>query len=77
MFSLIFLFDLNSTKRAAPLLDNNPDINDAIDIELFRYNSVNITLAPQFGIRPIRHVMNGPNIVFFRSIFDKYSSPTK
>ena len=45
MFSLIFLFDLNSTKRAAPLLDNNPDINDAIDIELFRYNSVNITLA--------------------------------
>lgn len=76
IFSLIFLFDLNNTRRAAPLLESNPDNNDARDMALFKYNSVMITLAPQFGISPIKHVINEPNIVFLRSNLDRYSSPT-
>ena len=35
---------------------------------LFKYNSVNITLAAQFGINPIRLVMNGDNILLFNNI---------
>lgn len=75
MFSLIFLFPLNNTNRAVPLPVRRPLISDAKLIVLFRYNSVNITLAPQLGIRPIRLVINGPNKVFFKNILDKYFSP--
>ena len=39
---------------------------------LFKYNSVNITLAAQFGINPIRLVMNGDNILLFNNIFDRH-----
>jgi len=75
IFSFMFLLLLNNTSNAVPLPVNNPDISDAKFIALFRYNSVNITLAPQFGINPIKLVINGPNIVFFRNNFDKYVSP--
>lgn len=70
-FSLIFLLFLNSTNREAPLLVNNPPINAPIDMELFIYNSVNITLDAQFGINPIKLVINVPNMVFVKNIFDR------
>ena len=75
IFSFIFLFPLNNTIIAVPLPVNSPHINDEIFIALFKYNSVNITLAPQLGINPIILVTNGPNIVSFRNNFDKKSSP--
>ena len=71
IFSFIFLFSLNSTIMAVPLPVNNPAIRDGKLMALLRYNCVNITLAPQFGINPIRLVMNGPSIEFFSKIFDK------
>ena len=69
IFSLIFLLFLINTSIAAPDDVNSPPINEPNDIELFRYNSVSITLAEQFGISPIRLVINGPNIVFVKNIF--------
>ena len=75
MFSLMFLLPLNSTIRAVPLPVNSPLINDDTFIALFKYNSVNITDAPQFGISPIILVISGPNIVSLRNNFDKKSSP--
>ena len=61
--------------RAVPLPVNNPLINEDIFIALFKYNSVNITLAPQLGINPIKLVINGAKMVFFSKSFDKKSSP--
>ena len=75
MFSLMSLLLLNSIIKAVPQLVKSPAVKAAKVMELFRYNSVNMTLAPQFGISPIRHVMNEPSMVFFSNIFDKKSSP--
>lgn len=69
IFSLMFLLFFISTSNAAPEDVNSPPINEPNDIELFRYNSVSITLVEQFGISPIRLVINGPNIVFVKNIF--------
>ena len=60
MFSFIFLFSLNNTISAVPLPVNKPAINEDKLIALFKYSSVNIILAPQLGISPIRLVINGP-----------------
>ena len=76
MFSFIFLFDLNNTNRAVPLLDRRPASSAGNDIALFKYNSVRITLAPQLGINPISEVINEPKILFLRRILDSNSSPT-
>ena len=46
------------------------------EIALFKYSSVKITLAPQFGINPIRHVINDPKMLSLSNILDKNSSPT-
>ena len=73
MFSLIFLLLLNSISRAAPLPVRRPLINDDTFIALLIYSSVNITLEAQFGIKPIRLVINGLNILFLSSILDKIS----
>ena len=67
MFLLFFI----NTSMAAPEDVNSPPISEPNDIERFRYNSVSITLAEQFGISPIRLVINGPNIVFVKNIFVK------
>ena len=75
IFSLIFLLSLNSTNMAVPLPVSRPLINELKLIALFKYNSVSITLEPQVGINPIKLVINGPNSVFFRNIFDSKSSP--
>lgn len=75
IFSFVFLLFLNNTIIAVPLPVSNPLISADIFIELFKYSSVNITLAPQFGIKPIKLVMNGPKIVFFRNSCDRKSSP--
>ena len=71
IFSLIFLFSLNNTISAVPLPVNKPAINENKLMALFKYNSVNIILAPQLGISPIKLVINGPSIVPFSKIFDK------
>lgn len=63
MFSFIFLFSLNNTISAVPLPVNKPAINEDKLIALFKYSSVNIILAPQLGISPIRLVINGPSMV--------------
>ena len=70
------MFDLNNISKAAPLLVRRPAIKDESDIALFKYNSVIITLAPQFGISPINAVIKGPKIVLLRNNFDRNSSPT-
>ena len=72
----MFLFPLNNTTSAVPLSVNKPLISEDKFIALFKYNSVNIKLAPQLGISPIKLDINGPNIVSFRNIFDKKPSPT-
>lgn len=59
IFSFKFLFSLNNTIRAVPLPVKSPAINEDKLIALFKYNSVSITLAPQFGISPTRLVING------------------
>lgn len=71
MFSLMFLLFLINTNSDAPAPVNSPPIREASVMELFIYNSVNITLAEQFGIKPIKLVMKGPNMVFVRNIFDR------
>lgn len=71
MFSFIFLFSLNNTISAVPLPVNKPAINEDKLIALFKYSSVNIILAPQLGISPIRLVINGPSMVPFSKTFDK------
>ena len=71
IFSLMSLLDLYRIRSAVPLLDRRPPINADIDIALFKYSSVKMTLAPQFGINPIRQVTNGPKMLSFNNIFDK------
>ena len=75
IFSLMFLLPLNNTIIAVPLPVSKPLINDDMLMALFKYNSVNITEAPQFGIRPIILVISGANIVSLRNSFDRKSSP--
>ena len=74
-FSLTFLFILNSTSKATPLPVSNPAITEANDITLFKYNSVNITLAPQFGIKPIKLDINGLKKLSFKNNFSMLSFP--
>ena len=61
-FSFMFLFDLNNITNAIPELVNRPANNEPKDKALFKYNSVIITDAPQFGISPISDEINGPKI---------------
>ena len=75
MFSFKFLLLLNNTRIAVPDPVRRPLIKDGRLIALFKYSSVNITLAPQFGIKPIKLVITGPNILSFNSNFDNRSSP--
>ena len=70
-FSFLFLLFFISTKREEPLFVRSPPIREPNVIVLFRYNSVKITLAAQFGISPINPVINGDNILFVSSIFDR------
>lgn len=71
MFSFGFLLFFININRDAPAPVNSPPIKEASVMELFRYNSVSITLAEQFGIKPIKLVINGPNMVFDRNILDR------
>lgn len=75
IFSFMFLLPLNRITSAVPLPVNKPLISEDIFIALFKYNSVRITLAPQFGINPIKLDTNGPKNVSLRNILDKKSSP--
>ena len=75
IFSFKFLLLLNNTKIAVPEPVKSPLINDGKLMALFKYNSVNITLAPQFGISPIKLVTNGANMLSFNNNFDNRSSP--
>ena len=59
MFSLMFLFDLNKTSSATPLLAKRPANAEESGKILAIYNSVNIMLEPQFGIKPIKAAING------------------
>lgn len=76
-FSFLFLLFFIRTNSEEPLLVRSPPIREASVIVLFRYNSVIITLAPQFGIRPIRLVMNGDSSLFVNNVFDIKLSPSK
>ena len=58
----MFLFDLNNITNAIPEFVNRPASNEPSDKALFKYNSVIITDAPQFGISPISDEINGPKI---------------
>ena len=60
---------------ATPLPVNKPDINELKLIALLKYNSVKIILEPQFGIRPIKLVINGDRNESFKNNWDRYSSP--
>ena len=74
-FSLRLWFSLNKIIKAVPLPVRRPLISDDMLIVLFIYNSVKMTLAPQFGINPIRLDISGAKIDPLRKIFDKNSSP--
>ncbi len=76
-FSFLFLLFFIRTNSEDPLLVRSPPIREASVIVLFRYNSVIITLDPQFGIRPIRLVMNGDSSLFVNNVFDIKLSPSK
>ena len=73
-FSFIFLFDLNSTTKATPLLVNKPAIVEPNEIVLFKYNWVITTEAAQFGINPIMLAINEPNILSFKNNLANCSS---
>lgn len=77
IFSFLFLLFFSNIRREEPLLVKSPPINAPSDMALFKYSSVNITLAAQFGISPIRLVINGDNILFVSNILDRYFSPNK
>ena len=66
--------DIQASEDIEQLLNS---INAPSDMALFKYSSVNITLAAQFGISPIRLVINGDNILFVSNILDRYFSPNK
>lgn len=70
-FSFLSLLFLINTNREEPLLVRRPPIRAPNDMVPFKYNSVNITLAAQLGINPIKLVMNGDNILLFNNIFDR------
>lgn len=70
-FSFLFLLFLNRINKDDPLLVNSPPIRAPNVSVLLRYNSVNITLAAQFGISPIRLVIRDEKMVLFRNIFDR------
>ena len=73
-FSFKFLFLLNKTNIETPLPVNKPDIQVLKFIALFINNSVNKTLAPQFGIKPINEPKKGENkLSFKKTIFKKLS----
>lgn len=60
---------------ATPLPVSKPAIILPKLIILFRYNSVIMTLDAQFGINPIRDVMNGAKRLSFSNKVDRYSLP--
>ena len=64
MFSLIFLFCLNSTNKATPLPERSPEIVVPKLIILSIYSCVIKTLALQFGIKPISDEKIGPRTLF-------------
>ena len=70
-FSKKCLLVLNNIIIAIPLPVNKPLIKLPKLIALFIYNSVNITLAPQLGISPIKLDINGPKKLSLSNILDK------
>ena len=75
IFSLVFLFDLNKTSSATPLPAKSPAKADENGKISAIYNSVNIMLEPQFGIRPTNPAINGEKIVVLSKICLILSSP--
>ena len=69
--SNLFLFTLNSTSIAIPAPDNNPPIKLPNDMAPFRNSSVSKTLETQFGISPIKLVISGATILFFKRIISR------
>ena len=53
---------LNKTNKETPLPVSRPAIAEPNVIAPFKYNSVITTLAPQFGIKPTKLEIKGPNI---------------
>ena len=66
---------LNKIRIPIPLPVNNPAIHEPNVIVLFKYSSVNITLAPQLGINPIKLEINELKTLSLKNIFDIVSSP--
>ena len=75
MFSLMFLLDLNKTSSATPLFAKSPAKAAESGKILAIYNSVNIILEPQFGIKPIRPAINGVKKVVLSNMCLIFSSP--
>ena len=75
MFSLQFLFTLNSTKIPNPLAHKSPEIAEPNVKALFRYSSVITTDEAQLGIRPISPDKIGPRNVLATKNDDILSSP--
>ena len=71
----MFLFDLNKTSRATPLLVKSPAKADESGRILAIYNSVRIILEPQLGINPIKAAINGVNKLVLSNICLILSSP--
>ena len=76
-FSFFTLFTLNSINMPIPELTSNPAIIEPTVIIFSKYNCVNITDDAQFGIKPTKLDITGPNIGTFNIKCAIFSSPIR